>query len=112
MLGNQFGEQGANTIIDVAKGKPHLTTLCGFKPEQTEADLSNKYLGFDDAMLLAYDLSINSVLVKLECAPWRPESLQPGHPSPDLTVSLLMRVQSTSAAAHSACLLLAPLLAA
>ena len=63
-----LGEQGANTIVDAVKDKPHITTLCGFKPDQTEADLSNKFLGVGDAILLAFDLKKNSVLVKLECA--------------------------------------------
>ena len=50
------------------KDKPHITTLCGFKPDQTESDLSHKNLDVGDAFLLAFDLKKNSVLVKLECA--------------------------------------------
>ena len=50
------------------KDKPHITTLCGFKPDQTEADLSDEGLDVGDAIFLAFDLKRNSVLVKLECA--------------------------------------------
>ena len=53
--------------MDVAQGKPQLTTLCGFKSDQTEANFSGHRLKVGDAMLLAYDLKQNSVLVKLKC---------------------------------------------
>ena len=66
LLSNNLGEQGANAIVEVAKDKPQLTTLCGFKPDQKEADLSGKKLGVGDAILLAFDLKTNSVLVELK----------------------------------------------
>ena len=47
--------------------KPQIMTLCGLKPDQTEADLSKRCLDAGDAILLAFDLSKNSVLVKLKC---------------------------------------------
>ena len=68
LLGNNIGEDGAKAILDVAQSKSHLTTLCGLKPDQTEADFSYKGLTVGDAVLLAYDLKQNSVLVKLEYA--------------------------------------------
>ena len=67
MLQNNIGEEGANVIEDVAKDKPQLTSLCGFKPDQTEADLSSNHLEAGDAILLAFDLKKNSVLVSLKC---------------------------------------------
>ena len=67
MLRNDIGEDGAKAILEVAHGKPQLTTLCGFESDQTEADFSNDGLKVGDAMLLAYDLKQNSVLVKLKC---------------------------------------------
>ena len=68
VLGNDIGMEGANAIVNVAKEKPQITTLCGLKPDQTEADLSRQGLNVGDAILLAFDLSRNSVLVKLKCA--------------------------------------------
>ena len=68
MLRNDIGEEGANAIVSAAKDKPQLTMLCGLKPDQTEAKLSYQRLGVGDAILLAFDLRRNRVLVKLECA--------------------------------------------
>ena len=67
MLSNRLGEEGANAIVNVAKEKPQIMTLCGLKPNQTEADFSGRDLGVGDAILLDFDLSKNSVLVKLKC---------------------------------------------
>ena len=67
MLGNVIGKSGAKAILDVAESKSQLTTLCGIKSDQTEADFSDNDLWAEDAMLLAYDLKQNSVLVELKC---------------------------------------------
>jgi hypothetical protein len=67
LLRNDIGEEGANAIVEVAKGKPQLITLCGFKEDQTEADLPHNGLKVGDAILLAFDLKKNSVLVSLKC---------------------------------------------
>ena len=67
MLRNNIGEEGAKAILDVAQSKSQLTTLCGFKSDQTKADFSGHGLEVGDAMLLAYDLKQNSVLVELKC---------------------------------------------
>ena len=66
LLRNDLGEQGANIIIDAVKDKPRITTLCGFKPDQTEANLRHRSLKVGDAILLAFDLKKNSTLIKLE----------------------------------------------
>ena len=68
LLRNDIGEDGAKAILDAAQGKAQLTTLCGIKPDQTEANFSHQDLKTGDAMLLAHDLKENSVLVKLEYA--------------------------------------------
>ena len=68
LLRNDIGEDGAKAILDAAQGKYQLATLCGFKPDQTKADLRSQGLKIGDAMLLAYDLKQNSVLVSLEYA--------------------------------------------
>ena len=69
MLNNNLGEEGTNSIVEVAKDKPQLITLCGLKPDHTSADFSNQKLQVGDAILLAFDLKKNSVLVDLKCAP-------------------------------------------
>ena len=69
LLKNNLGEEGANSIVEVAKDKPQLITLCGLEPDQTSADFSQQDLGVGDAILLAFDLKINSVLVDLKCVP-------------------------------------------
>ena len=66
MLRNNIGEEGAKTILEVAEGKPQLTTLCGIKPEETERNFAGWGLKVGDAMLLAFDLRKNSTLVKLK----------------------------------------------
>ena len=66
MLHNHIGEKGAKAILEVANGKPQLTTLCGIKPEESKRDFSNQNLGVGDAMLLAFDLRKNSALVELK----------------------------------------------
>ena len=67
LLQNNLGEQGANYIVETVTGMPQLTTLCGLKPDQTQADFSGKDLGVGDAILLASDLKKNSILVELKC---------------------------------------------
>ena len=53
----------------IAKRVAQLTTLCGIKSDQTEADFSYGGLNVGDAILLAFDLKKNSVLVSLKCVP-------------------------------------------
>ena len=68
LLYNGMGAEGAKAIVDVVKDKPQLVSLCGIKPEQTEADFSNQRLTVGDAILLAFDLQKNSVLIQLKYA--------------------------------------------
>ena len=71
LLQNEFGEQGANAIVDVAKGKAQLASLCGIKPEETERDFSGWGLTASDAVLLAFDLQKQTTLTSLKCAATR-----------------------------------------
>ena len=66
LLKNNLGKKDANSIVKVAKDKPQLLTLCGLKPDQTSADFSNQNLQVGDAILLAFELKRNSVLVELK----------------------------------------------
>ena len=67
LLRTSIGVEAATTIVNAAKDKQHLATLCGIKPDQTEADLSRCRLGPGDAVLLSFDLHKNTVLVILKC---------------------------------------------
>ena len=69
-----MGKEGANAIVGIANSKPQLTTLCGIKPDETERDFSHLGLDVSDAMLLAFDLKKNSVLVKLKYATSLPDT--------------------------------------
>jgi len=76
LLLNEMGEEGAKAIVSVAKDKPHITTLCGIKPDQTRANFQTRpktrpnwfflQLNVGDAILLAFDLQRNSTLRELE----------------------------------------------
>ena len=66
MLKNKIDKDDADALVSTAKDKPQLTTLCGLKPDQREANFRSQGLGVGDAILLAYDLSKNSVLVMLK----------------------------------------------
>ena len=68
MLRNNIGEEGAKAILEVAEGKPQLTTLCGIKPEETERNFYYHGLNVGDAMLLSFDLRMNSNLITLKYA--------------------------------------------
>ena len=53
---NKIGVEGATAIVNAAPTQ--MRTLCGdmFEEGQTEADLSGKKLGPEEAMLVAWDL--------------------------------------------------------
>ena len=67
LLNNKLGVLSANVIVGAAKEKTQIITLCGLTPDQTEADFSGRRLDVGDAILLAFDLSKNSVLATLKC---------------------------------------------
>ena len=60
VLGNGIGDEGYEILTKVAEEKGILT-LVGFDEGQTEADLSNKYLGPIDAKLIARELTTGYV---------------------------------------------------
>ena len=68
MLRNDIGEDGAKAILDVAQGKPQLTTPCGIKTDQMEASFRGWGLKVGDAMLLSFDLKENKALTELKYA--------------------------------------------
>ena len=68
MLGNNIEKEGAEALVDAAKDKPQIITLCGIKPEATTCDLSNRSLKAGDSIILAFDLKKNTTLVELKYA--------------------------------------------
>ena len=40
LLRNQFNDETVAMLLQLKEDKPNLTTLCGLKPDQTEADFS------------------------------------------------------------------------
>ena len=55
-------------LVDAAKDKLQLITLCGIKPEETTRDFYYCGLKAGDAVLLAFDLTKNTTLVELKYA--------------------------------------------
>ena len=45
-----------------------IQTLCGIKPDQKEADYTDLWLEAADAVLLAYDIKVNTPLTDLNLA--------------------------------------------
>ena len=64
LLGNGIGEAAAD-IVRAAEQHGKIQTLCGIKPDQEKADLSNQCLKPSDAVLLAYDIKVNAPLKTL-----------------------------------------------
>ena len=55
ILKNAMDIASANLLVEAVKDKD--VSLCGIKPEQTEANFKNQDLGPADAVLIASDLS-------------------------------------------------------
>ena len=55
-------EDGAAAIVAAAEQNGKIKTLCGIKPDQTEATFSRWGLKAADAQLLAFDLKFSSPL--------------------------------------------------
>ena len=64
LLRNAIGD-GAAAVIAAAEQNGKIKTLCGIKPDQTEANFINQYLQAADAQLLAFDLKFSSALKTL-----------------------------------------------
>ena len=64
LLRNDIGD-GAAAVIAAAEQNGKIKTLCGIKPDQTEANFSQWGLKPADAQLLAFDLKFSSPLVSV-----------------------------------------------
>ena len=65
LLRNDIGEAAAD-IVRAAEQHGKIQTLCGIKPDQKEADFSHHGLKAADAVLLAYDIKVNTPLTTLD----------------------------------------------
>ena len=70
LLGNKFDEETAEMLLKVKEAKPTLATLCGLKPDQTEAAFNGWGLGPADARLLAPEIGVSASLTSV-CFPTR-----------------------------------------
>ena len=59
LLLNDTGEAAAD-VVRAAEQHGKIQTLCGIKPDQKEADFSHEGLKAADAVLLAYDIKVNT----------------------------------------------------
>ena len=65
MLKNDIGMEAANQLAAVLPQHKTLKTLCGFKPNQTEASFYDQGLKPADALLIAADLRVHGSLTDL-----------------------------------------------
>ena len=65
LLGNKFDDEAASLLLKVKEEKSALITLCGLKPEQTEANFSGWGLGSADVRLLAPEVAVSASLTKV-----------------------------------------------
>ena len=68
LLGNKIDDETATMLLKLKKEKSALTTLCGLKPDQDEADFTGWGLGPVDAKLLAPEIGVSEALTKIEYA--------------------------------------------
>ena len=64
LLKNDIGEAAAD-VVRAAEQHGKIQTLCGIKPDQKEANFRNEGLTAADAVLLAYDIKVNTPLTTL-----------------------------------------------
>ena len=66
ILGNNVGEEQAGNLIQLLDGSDTLQTLCGLTGTETELDLSGRNLSASCAILVANEVKVNSVMMKLK----------------------------------------------
>ena len=67
LLRNDIGEAAAD-VVRAAEQHGKIQTLCGIKPDQKEANYARWRLKAADAVLLAYDIKVNTPLTDLNLA--------------------------------------------
>jgi len=66
LLGNQFDDETVTMLLKLKEEKPNLTTLCGLRPDQTEANFAAMRLNPQDAKLLKPEIVVNGSLTTID----------------------------------------------
>jgi hypothetical protein len=65
LLRNQFDDETVAMLLQLKEEKPNLTTLCGLKPDQTEANFWGWGLTPQDAKLLAPEILVHASVTEV-----------------------------------------------
>ena len=65
LLANRFDDETVAMLLKLKEEKPNLTTLCGFKPDQAEANFSHLGLTPQDAKLLAPEILVHASVTEV-----------------------------------------------
>ena len=65
LLANRFDDATVAMLLKLKAEKPALTTLCGLKPDQTDANFSNWGLTPQDTKLLAPEILVHASLTSV-----------------------------------------------
>ena len=66
LLGNRFDDATVEMLLNLKKAKSSLTSLCGLKLDQTEADFSRWGLIAQDAKLLAPEIAVRASITSID----------------------------------------------
>ena len=72
LLANRFDDETVAMLLKLKEDKPTLTTLCGLKPDQTEANFKYWGLTARDAKLLAPEILVHASVTSVR---------SPAHPN-------------------------------
>ena len=65
LLRNEFNDDTVSMLLKLKEEKPTLTTLCGLKADQTEANFAGWGLTAQDAKLLAPEIAVSASLTQV-----------------------------------------------
>jgi hypothetical protein len=65
LLANKFDDATVAMLLKLKEEKPSLVTLCGLKPDRTEASFDHRGLTAQDAKLLAPEILVSASLTKI-----------------------------------------------
>ena len=68
LLKNKFDANAATMLLTAKQEHPKLTTLCGFKGNETSINFSHNGINSADAMLIAPEISVMASLTKVRAA--------------------------------------------
>ena len=94
LLANLFNDATVAMLIKLKEEKPTLTTLCGLKPDQTEANFRGKALMPQDAKLLALETSVHASVTSVSLLANRFD---------DATVAMLLKLKAEKPALTTLC---------